>query len=267
VLETGTYTFVSVGVELGVGTLTLNRPDKLNAFTAEMVDEGVSALDTLVHHPDVRAILITGAGKGFCAGADMDELRQVVEMADQDLGRRLVEGARAVGNLIHHAPQPVIAAINGVAAGGGANLALACDLRIASDAARIGQVFAKIGLHPDWGGTYYLTRLVGAAKAMELFLSGDLIDAHEAWRIGMVNKVVESHHLADVARSWARHIAAAPPLAVHALKHAVYLSEGSTLDRMLDYELEAQLACFKSEDAREGLDAFFAKRTPHFHGR
>ena len=102
---------------------------------------------------------------------------------------------------------------------------------------------------------------------MELFLSGDLIDAHEAWRIGMVNKVVESHHLADVARSWARHIAAAPPLAVHALKHAVYLSEGSTLDRMLDYELEAQLACFKSEDAREGLDAFFAKRTPHFHGR
>jgi len=267
VLETGAYTFVSVSVDLGVGTLTLNRPDKLNAFTADMVDEGVSALGMLVRHPEVRAILITGAGKAFSAGADVDELRQVVEKGDTDLGRRLVDGTRAVGNLIRSAPQPVLAAINGVAAGGGANLALACDLRIASDAAKIGQVYTKIGLHPDWGGTYYLTRLVGPSKAMELFLSGDLIDAHEAWRIGMVNRVVESHHHADVARSWARHIAAAPPLAVHALKHAVYLSERSTLDRMLDYELETQLACFKSEDAREGLDAFFAKRTPHFHGR
>ena len=266
-LETSAFTLVSVGVELGVGTLTLNRPDKLNAFTAEMVEEAVAALGTLVRDPEVRAILLTGAGKGFCAGADVDELRQVVAKGDEDLGRRLVDGSRALDNLIHSAPQPVLAAINGVAAGGGANLALACDLRIASDAAKIGQVFTKIGLHPDWGGTYYLTRLVGAAKAMELFLSGDLIDAQEAWRIGMVNKVVESHHLADVARSWARHIAAAPPLAVHSLKHAVYLSERSTLERMLDYELAAQLACFKSEDAREGLDAFFAKRTPHFHGR
>jgi 2-(1,2-epoxy-1,2-dihydrophenyl)acetyl-CoA isomerase len=267
VLESSAYTFVTVGIELGVGTLTLNRPEKLNAFPADMIDEGVSALGTLVRHPDVRAILITGAGKAFSAGADVDELRQVIEKGDEDLGRRLVDGARALDNLIHGAPQPVIAAINGIAAGAGANLALACDLRIASDSAKIGQVFTKIGLHPDWGGTYYLTRLVGPAKAMELFLSGDLIDAQEAWRIGMVNKVVESHHLADVARSWARHIAAAPPLAVHSLKHAVYLSERSTLDRMLDYELQAQLACFKSEDAREGLDAFFAKRLPHFHGR
>jgi 2-(1,2-epoxy-1,2-dihydrophenyl)acetyl-CoA isomerase len=267
VSETGAYTFVSVGVELGVGTLTLNRPDSLNAFTAEMVDEAVSALATLVHHAEVRAILITGAGKGFCAGADMDELRQAVEKADADLGRRLVDGPRAVGSLIRSAPQPVIAAINGVAAGGGANLALACDLRIAADTARIGQVYTKFGLHPDWGGTYHLTRLVGPSKAMELFLSGDLIDAQEAMRIGMVNKVVESHHLADVARSWARHVAAGPPLAVRALKHAVYLSERATLERMLDFELESQLACFQSEDAREGLEAHFAKRTPHFHGR
>jgi 2-(1,2-epoxy-1,2-dihydrophenyl)acetyl-CoA isomerase len=266
-LPGGAYRFVSAGVDLGVGTLTLNRPDKLNAFTAEMVDEGVSALATLVRHPEVRAILITGAGKGFSAGADVDELRQVVEQGDEDLGRRLVDGSRGMGNLMRSAPQPIIAAINGVAAGAGANLALACDLRIASDAARIGQVFTRIGLHPDWGGTYYLTRLVGPSKAMELFLSGDLIDAREAWRIGMVNTVVESHHFADVARSWARQIAAAPPLAVRALKHAVYLSERSTLERMLDYELETQLACFKSDDAREGLDAFFAKRTPHFHGR
>lgn len=258
---------VAVSVDHGVGTLTLNRPDKLNAFTAAMVDEGVAALRHLVERDDVRAILITGAGHGFCAGADLDELKQILEQRDTALARRLVDGSRAVGTLIRSAPQPVIAAINGVAAGGGANLALACDLRIASDAAKIGQVFAKIGLHPDWGGTYYLTRLVGPAKAMELFISGELIDAHEAWRIGLVNKVVESHHLADVARSWARHIAAAPPLAVHSLKHAVYLSERATLDEMLDYELEAQLACFRSEDAHEGLDAFFAKRTPHFHGR
>ena len=258
---------IVMSVDHGVGTLTLNRPEKLNAFTADMVDEGVRALRHLVEREDVRAILVTGAGNGFCAGADVDELRLVLEHDDTALARRLVDGSRQIGRLIRSAPQPVIAAINGVAAGGGANLALACDLRIASDTARLGQVFTKIGLHPDWGSTYYLTRLVGPAKAMELFISGELIDADEALRIGLLNKVVESHHLADVARSWARHIAAAPPLAVHSLKHAVYLSERSTLDEMLDFELEAQLACFKSDDAREGLDAFFAKRTPHFHGR
>ncbi len=261
-----TYRFVTVGTELGVGTLTLARPEKQNAFTAEMVEEAVAALRALVARPDVRALLVTGAGHAFCAGADIDELRRL-EDGDEALARRLVDGARALGNEIRAAPQPVLAALNGVAAGWGASLALACDLRIAGDNAKIGQVLTKLGLSSDWGSTFYLTRLVGPAKAMELFISGDLIDAQEALRIGLVNKVVESHHLADVARSWARHIAAAAPLAVHALKHLVYTSDFVSLDEMIDLELAAQLACLKSEDAREGLDALFAKRAPHFHGR
>lgn len=258
--------FVTVSTDLGVGTLTLNRPDKQNALTAEMVEEAVAALRSLIASPEVRAILVTGAGHYFCAGADLVELKRL-EQGDEALGRRLVDGARALGNEIRAAPQPVLAALNGVAAGWGASLALACDLRIAGDNAKIGQVLTKLGLTSDWGSTFYVTRLVGPAKAMELFISGDLIDAHEALRIGLVNKVVESHHLADVARSWSRHIAAAAPLAVHALKHLVYMSDFVSLDEMIDLELAAQLACLKSDDAREGLDAFFAKRPPRFQGR
>jgi 2-(1,2-epoxy-1,2-dihydrophenyl)acetyl-CoA isomerase len=266
-MASDTFRFVTVSTELGVGTLTLNRPEKLNAFTAGMLDECVAALRGLVAREDVRAILVTGAGHAFCAGADLEELKRVLEDADDALERRLVDGSRTLGNVIRDAPQPVVAAINGVAAGWGASVALACDLRIAGDTAKIGQVLTKFGLSPDWGGTFYLTRLVGPAKAMELFISGDLIDAHEALRIGLVNKVVESHHLADVARSWSRHIAAAAPLAVHALKHLVYLSDFVSLDEMIDLELAAQLACLKSADAREGLDALFARRMPKFVGR
>ncbi len=265
-MASDSYEFVTTSAEVGVGTLTLNRPEKLNAFTAAMVEEALAALRGLMARADVRAILITGAGHAFCAGADIEELRRLEE-GDEALARRLVDGARALGNEIRAAPQPVLAALNGIAAGWGASLALACDLRIAGDNAKIGQVLTKLGLSSDWGSTFYLTRLVGPAKAMELFIGGDLIDAQEALRIGLVNKVVESHHLADVARSWSRHIAAAAPLAVHALKHLVYMSDYVSLDEMIDLELAAQLACLKSEDAREGLDAFFAKRAPHFHGR
>ncbi len=260
------FQYVLVGSEAGVGTLTLNRPEKQNAFTAEMVEEAVAALRLLLARPEVRAILVTGAGHAFCGGADLDELKRL-EDGDEALARRLVDGARTLGNEIRAAPQPVLAALNGVAAGWGASLALACDLRIAGDTAKIGQVLTKLGLSSDWGSTFYLTRLVGPAKAMELFISGDLIDAAEALRIGLVNKVVEGHHLADVARSWARQIAAAAPLAVHALKHLVYLSDFVTLDEMIDLELAAQLACLKSADAREGLDALFARRLPRFVGR
>lgn len=261
-----TYRYVTVGSEVGVGTLTLSRPEKQNALTADMVEEAIAAFRWLIAREEVRAILITGAGRSFCAGADLDELKRLEE-GDEELQRRLVDGARALGNEIRAAPQPVLAALNGVAAGWGASLALACDLRIAGDNTKIGQVLTKLGLSSDWGSTFYLTRLVGPAKAMELFISGDLIDAAEALRIGLVNQVVESHHLADVARSWARHIAAAAPLAVHALKHLVYMSDYVSLDEMIDLEMAAQRACLRSEDAREGLDALFARRLPRFVGR
>ncbi len=258
---------IAVAIDGPVGTVTLNRPDKLNALTADMVGELAEALTTLAGTQAVRAIVVTGAGRAFCAGADVGLLRSLIERGDEATGRRLVDSLRRVAHAIRQAPQPVVAAVNGVAAGGGANLALACDLRIAADTAQIGQVFMKIGLHPDFGGTYWLPRLVGASRALELFLDAELVGAAEAERLGLFNRVVPAGRLAAEAAAWAQRIAAAPPLAVRRAKQAVYKSEGATLDQMLDYELEAQVACFRSADGKEGLTAFFEKRSPKFTGR
>jgi len=263
----GAYELIAVSIAGPVGTITLNRPDKLNALTVEMVEDMASAVRMLGAAEAVRVIVITGAGKAFCSGADVGLLRDLMTRGDEATGRRLVDSLRAVAHGIREAPQPVVAAVNGVAAGGGANLALACDMRIAADSAQIGQVFMKIGLHPDFGGTYYLPRLVGASKALELILGAELVGAPELLRLGIVNRVVPAAELADATQAWARQIAAAPPLAVRRAKRAVYLSERSTLDEMLDYELDAQLACFRSADGKEGIAAFFEKRTPHFTGR
>jgi 2-(1,2-epoxy-1,2-dihydrophenyl)acetyl-CoA isomerase len=263
----GAYEMIAVSIEGPVGTITLNRPDKLNALTVEMVEDMASAVRLLSAAEAVRVIVITGAGKAFCSGADVGLLRDLITRGDEATGRRLVDSLRAVAHGIREAPQPVVAAVNGVAAGGGANLALACDMRIAADSAQIGQVFMKIGLHPDFGGTYYLPRLVGASKALELILGAELVGAPELLRLGIVNRVVPAAELADATHAWARQIAAAPPLAVRRAKRAVYQSERTTLDEMLDYELDAQLACFRSADGKEGIAAFFEKRTPHFTGR
>ncbi len=258
----------SVFVEIAehVGTITLNRPEKLNALTVEMVEELTDAVKLLSSSRNVRAIVLTGAGRAFCAGADIQLLQRIVAENDEETGRRLVDGARGVLTTIRHARQPVLASINGVAAGGGANLALACDLRIAADDAKIGQVFARLGLHPDWGGTYFLPRLVGPSKALELFLSAELVVAEKAREMGMVNRVVRSDELAQATRGWAQRIAAAPPVAVQRAKRAIFQSEWSNLTEMLDYELKAQMACFRSADFMEGLKAYTEKRDPHFTG-
>jgi 2-(1,2-epoxy-1,2-dihydrophenyl)acetyl-CoA isomerase len=258
---------VLVATEGRVATLTLNRADKLNAFTLEMVDALVAALRALVARDEVRCLVLTGAGRAFCAGADVRLLKSLRESGDEETGRRLVDGAREVTRTMREAPQPVLASINGVAAGGGANLALACDLRLMADTASIGQVFTRIGLHPDWGGTYFLPRLVGTSRALELFLSGELVDAQRCLALGLTNRVVPADELAAETRRWAERLAEAPPAAVGRLKRAVYRSERATLAEMLDYELEAQLACFETDDFREGLAAFFAKREPQFSGR
>jgi len=263
----GAYSQIAVSIAGPVGTITLNRPDKLNAFTVEMVQELADALGMLARSETVRVIVLTGAGRAFCAGADVGLLRELIERQDEPRGRSLVDGMRLVARAIREAPQPVLGSVNGVAAGGGANLVLACDLRIAADTAQIGQVFMKIGLHPDWGGAYFLPRLVGASKALELFIGAEMVGAPEAARLGLVNRVVPAAELGEATLAWARQIAAAPPLAVRRAKRAVHLSERATLDEMLDYELDAQLACFRSADGREGIAAFFEKRTPHFTGR
>jgi len=265
-------TTVAVEIEGPVGTITLNRPDKLNAFTVEMVGELIEALERVTANETVRAVVLTGAGRAFCAGADVDLLKEILEQRDQERGEALVDGARAILHAIRLAPQPVICALNGVAAGGGANLALGCDLRIAADTARIGQVFGRIGLHPDWGGTYFLPRLVGTAHALELFLSGELVPADRLLALGLVNRVVPAADLPRDAAAWAREIAAGPPHAVRLVKQAVYHDPHAAftdeaLDAALGVELEAQLECFKTRDALEGLTAFLAKREPRFTGR
>ncbi len=258
---------VTTGVTGHVATVTLNRPEKLNALTVGMVDELVAALRRFGEDDAVRCIVLTGSGRAFCAGADLEVLQDIHDRQDVDLARALVDGSRAVHRLVREARQPVLCALNGVAAGGGANLALGCDLRLAADTARIGQVFAKLGLHPDWGGSYFLPRLVGSARALELFLSAELLDAGRMLELGLVNRVVPAADLAAEAQAWGERIAAAPPLAVRWMKRAVHASGRASLEEMLDHELDAQLALFRSEDFTEGLAAFRAKREPHFTGR
>jgi 2-(1,2-epoxy-1,2-dihydrophenyl)acetyl-CoA isomerase len=258
---------VLVDVSDGIGTVTLNRPDKLNAFAGTMRREIADAVRRMAEDPDVRVLVITGAGRAFCAGADITYMKDLTARNDVDAFRQLVEAGREVVTTVRATPKPVIASVNGAAAGGGANLALSCDLRIASDRATIGQTFNRIGLHPDWGGTYFLPRLVGPAKALELIYTAEMVPAEEALRLGLFNRVVPQERLADETRALAAALAAKPPLALAMAKRAVYGSDDASLSRMLDVELEHQLACFQSEDAKEGLRAFLEKRTPAFRGR
>lgn len=251
----------------GIGTVTLNRPDKLNAFAARMRQEVAEAVRTMAADDSVRVLVLTGAGRAFCAGADIGYMRELLERQDDAAFEALVEAGRAVVTTIRTTAKPVVAAVNGPAAGGGANLALACDVRIASEHASIGQTFNRIGLHPDWGGTYFLPRLVGPAKALELIFTAEMVDAREALRIGLFNRVVPHDRLMKEVTAFARTLAAKPPVALALAKRAIYASEASDLTAMLDVELAHQLECFRTSDANEGLIAFLEKRTPIFQGR
>lgn len=255
---------VLIEIDDGVGTLTLNRPDKLNAFIGEMRSEIARGIETLGADGGVRAVIITGTGRAFCAGADVKYLTRLIETQAVDEAVALVEAGRRVAAAIRGMPKPVIAAVNGPAAGGGANLALACDLRLASETASIGQTFNRIGLHPDWGGTYAVPRLVGPARAAELFFFAEMVPAAECQRIGLVNRVVPADELMPLARDWARKLARKPTLPLRLAKQAVQRSLSSSFEEMLDYETAAQKACFESADALEGVRAFVEKRPPRF---
>ncbi len=248
----------------GVGTLRLNRPEKLNAFVGDMRDRIGDGLEALADDPAVRVIVVTGTGRAFCAGADVGYLSELVEEQRIEEGRALVEAGRRVARTIVGTDKPVIAALNGPAAGGGANLALACDLRIASDRASIGQTFHRIGLHPDWGGTYFLPRIVGTSKALELIWSAEMVEAEEAERLGLFNRVVPHDEFRDAVDEAAGRLADKPALAVRSAKATVRRSLSSSLEEMLDAEVEAQVACFRSPEAREGIRSFLEKREPDF---
>ena len=248
------YDRVLVDISEGIGTLTLSRPEKLNAFDREMCRDLIDALRMLSGSDQVRVILLTGAGRGFCAGADLGTLA--------DGAAELVGAGREVPVLIRAAPQPVLAAVNGPAAGGGANLALACDYRIASDQASIGQVFHKLGLVPDWGGSFFLPRLVGTSRALELIWSARMVPAAEALALGLFDRVVPHTDLQTEARRLAELWASQPAGAVRRAKEALYRSEASSLAAMLDLEIKQQIELFASPEARERIEgASLARRS------
>lgn len=260
------YEHILVAEGEGITTITLNRPDKLNAFIGHMRRDLAEALEHAGSDRSARVVIITGAGRAFCSGGDIGFMAELMQRRDSEEFARILGAGRRVITAIRSMTKPVIAAINGPAAGAGFNLALACDLRIASSNATFSQSFVKVGLHPDWGGTYFLPRLVSPNKACEMFFLGDAIDAAEALRLNLVNQVVAPEELEAATLQLAERLRAAPPIAIAAAKHAVYLSSGADLEEMLRYETEAQLRCFESDDGHEGVHAFFDKRDPHFTG-
>lgn len=259
---------VLTAVHEGTATLTLNNPAKLNAFAGTMRHAMITALDRIAADPSVRVLVITGAGRAFCSGGDV---RHMVELKQRDAGfaelRPLLEAGHAVVTRLEALPFPTLAAVNGPAAGAGMNLALACDLRIASDQATFGETFARIGLHLDWGGSYFLSRIVGAAKAMELCWLADIIDAGEARSIGLVNQVVAHDCFAAEIDRVARRLAAAPETSVRLTKRTLRAAGQRTLTECLEAETEAQQQCWDSADAAEGLRAFVEKRAAVFGGQ
>jgi 2-(1,2-epoxy-1,2-dihydrophenyl)acetyl-CoA isomerase len=250
-----------------ITTITLDRPEKLNAFSGTMREDLLAALCAAADDQDCRVVVITGAGRAFCAGGDVEYMAGLQKEGNVAAFRKLLDAGGAIVTTIAEMAKPVIASVNGIAAGAGCNLALACDYRIASDTAKLGETFVKIGIHPDWGGTWFLPRLVGPSRAMELLMTGRIVDAAEALAIGMVDRVVPLADLPEQTLTLARAIAAGPPLAIADIKLALAASRTNTLRAQVDLESEYQVRAFLSRDAAEGMTAFFEKRTPKFEGR
>lgn len=251
----------------GVRTITLNRPDVLNAFNNTLLDELGAAVKSAAKDRAVRCLVITGAGRAFCSGQDLAEVRERYESPEPiDLGERLRNQYNPIVASIRSMDKPVIAAVNGVAAGAGASLALACDLRIASDGASFVQAFVNVGLVPDCGGTFSLPRLVGMGRAMELAMTGRKVGAEEALRIGLVNQVVEADSLAAAVAEFAGKLATMPTKAIALIKRAINHAWTAELDSQLEYEAMVQATAGMSDDHREGVMAFIEKRKPAFKG-
>jgi enoyl-CoA hydratase/carnithine racemase len=255
-------------VEENIATLTMNRPERLNALGDTLRTDLHEAITTASGDPDVRAIILTGAGRGFCSGGDVKAMNEAKQrQASSPMMDKIAPSRDLTVLAMRDAPKPIIAAINGPAAGAGMNIALGCDIRIASSTARFGETFVKRGLHVDWGGTYFLPRIVGMAKACELIFTGDIIDAEEALALGIVSQVVEPEALMDTVRALARRIAAGPPIAIRLAKRALYHNQECDLRAALEYETYAQNICRETEDASEGIRAFVEKRLPNFKGQ
>jgi 2-(1,2-epoxy-1,2-dihydrophenyl)acetyl-CoA isomerase len=251
----------------GVATLILNRPDKLNAFTIGLHRALAAALDEIAGDATIRAVLLTGAGRGFCAGQDLAERAQTLASGVPAGPSALETWYNPLVRRLRRLEKPVVCAVNGVAAGAGANVALACDIVLAARSASFIQSFARIGLVPDAGGSYVLPRLVGMARASALALLGEKISAAQAAEWGLIWRVVEDEALMAEAGALARHLATQPTRALALIKQALNASPGNDLDRQLDLERDLQKIAAASEDFREGMAAFLEKRPPRFVGR
>ena len=247
-----------------LATITLNRPDARNAIDLTMRQELVAALDEVEADAAARVLILTGSGRHFCAGGDVKTMRQRRQTAAE--GRARVQMLNTMVLRLVDFPRPTIAMVDGYAVGAGTNLALCCDLVVASDRAKFGELFNKIGLVPDGGGTWLLSRLVGLARAKELIFTGDVFDAGEAARIGLVNRVVPVGELEKVTRALAEKIASGPPAVLRLAKHMVNRAATSDLAAALDLEAYSQGLAIASDDHQEGLAAFFDKRPPKFIG-
>jgi len=261
------YESIVYGVERGIARLTLNRPDRLNSFNDAMHAEVRDALSRLREDEQARVLLITGNGRGFCAGQDLSDRAVAPGATPVDLGASIERNYMPLVLGLQRLEMPIVCGVNGVAAGAGANLALACDLVIAARSASFIQAFCKIGLVPDSGGTYFLPRLVGRARALGLALLGDRLSAEEAAQWGLIWKCVEDEEFSREVENVVQQLASAPTRGLAAIKRAMNASADNSLEAQLGLERDLQRELGYSDDYREGVAAFLGKRPPQFRGR
>jgi 2-(1,2-epoxy-1,2-dihydrophenyl)acetyl-CoA isomerase len=261
-----TYESIQFSIDSGIAVLTLNRPDRLNSFTQAMHLEVRDALEKLQADKAARVLLLTGAGRGFCAGQDLNDRAVEPGAPGVDLGESVEKFYAPLVLTLKNLPMPVICAVNGVAAGAGANLALACDIVLAAKSASFIEAFCKLGLIPDTGGTWHLPRLVGPARAMGLALLGEKLTAEKAEQWGLIWRAVEDEDLMNEAMALAKHFSTAPTKGLAFTKKAMQASYANTLPEQLKLEGEMMRELGYSHDYREGVAAFIAKRAPQFKG-
>lgn len=250
-----------------VATLTLNRPDRLNALSTSILDGLLEALPRLGADPEIAVVVLTGAGRGFCAGGDVKSMAEGSNLMGVEDAVQRLRGRMEVSRLLHEIPKPTIAMVNGPAAGAGLAMALACDLRVASESARFITAFVKVGFSGDFGGSYFLSKLVGTGRARELYYTGDALDARQALALGVVNEVVPDFELVDATMALARQLAGGPRIALGLMKQNFNAAECGTLSQLLDLEASHQVQTGRTEDHLEAARAFVEKRPPVFRGR